>query len=360
MKTILTLTAAQLRMYLRDRQSVFLSLFFPLMLMTAFGFITSNEQSAIDVGIIDTGNGSHQIRQALEASDLLSLQQTTEEDARTALEQGDLDLAIILPPQGADLATGIDLKTLVNAANPQASQQALAILDAVLNQAEHDLRGTEPLFAVNVEDIEARSFRYIDFLIPGLLAFMTMQLAVTGSGFNIVEYKRKGILKRLFVTPLAPYKFIASLIAMRLVTIVVQLGLILGFGILVFQAEITGNLLLMTLFVIAGGILFLALGFALGGIATTQNAIILMGNLFIFPQVFLASVFFPIDQLPGWLQGFASLLPLTFLSDALRQIANEGAGLADLGWDSLGIAVWAAIGLFLAIRFFRWGDAANT
>ena len=117
--------------------------------------------------------------------------------------------------------------------------------------------------------------------------------------------------------------------------------------------------MLLAAFVIAGSIMFLGIGFALGGLASTQNAIVMIGNLFIFPQTFLAGVFFPIDTLPDWVQRIAALFPLNFVSHAIRAIANEGAGLADLGWDVLGIAAWTAIGLFLAVRYFRWSDAAN-
>jgi ABC-2 type transport system permease protein len=115
----------------------------------------------------------------------------------------------------------------------------------------------------------------------------------------------------------------------------------------------------MYLFVILGSILFLGLGFALGGIAKTQNAVMTFGNLVIFPQVFVAGVFFPLESLPSWLQPIAMVLPLNFVSDAIRQVANEGATLADLSTDILGIIVWTVIGIFLAVRFFHWSESGN-
>lgn len=362
MQTIITLTLVQLRMYLRDRQSVFLSLFFPLMLMFAFGFMSFDGPTETSIGVIGAENSDPAILEALDQSGLFIISQGGEEDIRAAIDDGDISIAVILPEGPLDTASSgstVAIDTLVNAADPQRSQQGLAVLDAVLTRLSYDLRATEPMFALNPIDVDSRNLRYVDFLIPGLLAFMLMQLAITGSGFNVVEYKRKGILKRLFVTPLRPSHFVISLILMRLIAIFVQLALLLGLAMLVFQATIVGNFALLIGLILFGGVMFLALGFALGGIAKTQNAIILIGNLVIFPQMFLASVFFPLDSLPDWVQSLAGLLPLAFVSHSIRAVANDAAGLVELWPDMLGIAAWTAIFLFLAIRYFRWSDAAK-
>jgi ABC-2 type transport system permease protein len=362
MGTIWTLTLVQLRMYVRDRQSMFLAFFFPLLFMFALGLAVDTGPTPIEISVIEqaTSPGSAAILEGLRANGALTINLEAEQQARAALEAGNRALILLLPELSLDqVNAGLSLETLVNAGDPVRTQQALGILSGVLQELEHELRGTEPMFALHVEDVLARQSRYVDFLIPGLLAFMVMQLAITGSGFNIVEYKRKGILKRPFVTPMRPFDFIASLIAMRLVTILAQISLILIIAMLVFQIQFIGSIVLMYLFVIAGGILFLSLGFALGGLAKTQNAIILLGNLIIFPQVFLASVFFPIDSLPGFLQAVARILPLTFVSEAIRSVANQGAGIAELWPQIAGLVVWTGIGLFLAVRFFRWSDAAS-
>ena len=253
----------------------------------------------------------------------------------------------------------VPLTVLIDADMPRESQQAVAILQSTLVTVERELRDEEPLFSLQVEDVESRHVRYIDFLIPGLLALMVMQLSIAGSGFNIVEYKRKGILKRLFVTPLRPLEFILSLIVSRLFIVLVQISLLLVVAKLVFDVAIVGSLPLLYFFAMLGAVLFLALGFVLGGIANTQNAVMTVGNLFIFPQMFLAGVFFPLDSLPTWLQPVAKVLPLNFVSDAMRRVANEGAVLTELGVDVAGIFMWIALGIFLAVYFFRWGEDAR-
>jgi ABC-2 type transport system permease protein len=359
--SVWNLMVAQLRIYLRDRQSVLFALFFPLFFMLALGYGVDRDVDSLDVGIVaaPAGSAAGPLITALKNQDLIHVSVESEGQARRALDKGDHDLVLFLPaaPVAEDAAT-VSLKVLVNAAQPQRARRAITMLNGVLGQIEHDIRKLPPLFTLDAEDVRARNARYIDFLIPGLLAFMVLQLSIAGSGFNIVEYKRKGILKRLFVTPLRPAEFIASLVAARLTIIVVQISLLLVVGWLVFDVTIHGGLALLYLFIIAGSILFLSIGFTLGGIANTQSAILALGNVVIFPQLMLAGVFFPIDALPGWLRPVASMLPLNFVSDALRRVGNDGAVITDLGTDVLGLAVWGVIGVFLAIRFFRWSDVA--
>lgn len=362
MTTIWKLTLSQLLMYSRDRQSLFFALFFPIIMMLALGFMVGNsEVEPIDVSVVGKENEAEVFVEAFKSSPLLTIHEEQEAEAREALRKGDRDL-ILFSPADFDpkmLSTPLSLSILVNASEVQKNQQTLAILQSVLVDVERKLRNSEALFTLAVEDVEARAQRYVDFLIPGLMAFMVMQLAIAGSGFNIVEWKRKGILKRLFVTPLRPLDFIVGLILSRLVIIVVQITLLLVVAKLVFDISILGSWALFYLFIILGSILFLGLGFALGGIAKTQSAVAIFGNLLIFPQVFLAGVFFSLDTLPEWLRPIAQMLPLNFVSDALRQIANEGAGFTGLGFDIAGILVWTVIGIFLATWLFKWGEGAS-
>ncbi len=91
----------------------------------------------------------------------------------------------------------------------------------------------------------------------------------------------------------------------------------------------------------------------------TQQAIMAMGNLFIFPQMFLSGIFFPIDSLPELVQPLASLLPLSFVANALREIASNGLSLLEILPELAGITVWLVGGFLLATRLFVWKEVAN-
>ena len=107
------------------------------------------------------------------------------------------------------------------------------------------------------------------------------------------------------------------------------------------------------LLAILGSALFLCLGFAVTGFVTTENQAPAIMQLVTLPQMFLSGVFFSRDVVPAFLKPISDYLPLTFLNDALRQVATAGASVGEIRGDLIGIVAWAAITFFLAFRFFR-------
>ena len=198
----------------------------------------------------------------------------------------------------------------------------------------------------------------MDFLLPGLLAFTLMQISIAGSGYNIVEFRRKGILKRLFVTPIQPRNFIGGLVLARSLICLFQLSLLLSFAVWVIGVNIAGNFAALYLVIMMGTALFLSLGFCLGSLAKTQQAIQALGTLVTFPQMFLSGIFYPIDNLPALIQPVAQLLPLSFVVTSLREIAVNGATLLQIIPSIAGLLVWAIVALVLAIRLFVWKEVA--
>jgi len=134
---------------------------------------------------------------------------------------------------------------------------------------------------------------------------------------------------------------------------------LMAFAVFVLDVNIIGNFALFYLVVILGTFIFLNLGFCLGSIAKTQQAVMAVGNIVIFPQIFLSGVFYPIESMPEIVQPIAYLLPLSFVSTGMRDIANEGASLISIMPSLIGIAVWLVIGFILATRLFVWKEVAN-
>lgn len=248
---------------------------------------------------------------------------------------------------------------LVDASQARQTAMLQPVVEQALLEVERELRGIEPLFPLDVVDVQARSQRYIDFLVPGLLALTIMQISVAGSGYNIVEYRRKGILKRLFVTPIRSGSFIGGIVIARLVITVIQVSFLLTMAVLLLGVPIVGNVFELFVMIPFGSAIFLSLGFFMGSIAKTQQAIMLLGNLITLPQMFLSGVFFSIDTMPDVLQPVARLLPLSFLATGVRDIIVNGVGLLEQIPTLAGLLVWLVIALTLAIRRFRWKEVAT-
>ena len=350
-----------LKIFLRDRQSIFFSLFFPIIFMTIFAFANNGEVDPIKLGIVNnsTSEVASDFSQMLNDNPLFTVTEGEESNLRTELVEGDQTMVLILPEDFDTQNDGAELRLLVDAAQVQQLGLIMPLLEQTLISIEREFRNIEPMFTLTIEDVQARSQRYLDFLLPGLMAFTLMQLSIAGSGFNIVEFRRKGILKRLFVTPIKPRDFITAIVLARMAIILIQLTVLILFAVTILDVRIVGNFASFYLMIILGTFIFLCLGFCLGSIAKTQQAVMAVGNLVIFPQIFLSGVFYPIESMPELIQPIANLLPLSFVSTAMREIANNGASLLEITPTLIGIAAWFVIAFVLATRLFVWKEVAN-
>lgn len=357
----ITIAKTLTKIFLRDRQAIFFSLFFPIIFMTVFSFVGNQSQDPISVGVVNNAPDSlsRDFVNMLIENPLFTVIEGEESELRESLIEGETTMVLVLPEAFRETDTGVEIRLLVDAAQIQQLGLIMPVLEQTLLTMERQLRDTEPLFSLVIEDVRARSQRYLDFLIPGLLAFTLMQVSIAGSGFNIVEYRRKGILKRLFVTPLQPKDFIIGIVMSRITLCVIQISVLLGIAVFFLDVTILGSYLSLYSVIIMGAIIFLCLGFLLGSIAKTQQSIQAVGNLVIFPQIFLSGIFYPIESLPALIQPVASILPLSFVANALREIANNGVNLLQIAPDMIGILVWIIVSYVAATRYFVWKEVAG-
>ena len=335
-------------------------MFFPLVFMTVFGLAGSGADDPLKIGIVDKANNalSQRFIATLATNPLFEVSEGDEGAQRDQVIDGDLRLALILPAEFEDNGTPAALTLLVDAAQVRELGLIIPVLEKALVDVERDLRNIPALFSLTVEDVKARSQSYLSFVVPGLLAFTLMTLSIGGSGFNIVEYRRKGILKRLFVTPIQPKHFIGGLVLSRTLICLTQLTVLVGIAVLLLRVEVAGSFASLYVVGILGTALFLSIGFCLGSLAKTQQAIMAIGNLVTFPQVFLSGIFYPIETLPDLIQPLARLLPLSFVATGLREIIVDGAALGGILPTLAGLVVWAIVALGLAIRLFVWKEVA--
>lgn len=349
-----------LKIFSRDRQSIFFTLFFPITFMAIFGFVSAGSEDPLEIGVVDSASSafSAEFIAALKANPLFEVTVGDEDTLKSQVVEGDLSFVLVLPLEFRADAEPAELTLLVDAAQARQTAMLKPLVEQTLLDIERQVRSIEPLFPLTVVDVKARSQRYIDFLIPGLLALTIMQISVAGSGYNIVEYRRKGILKRLFVTPIRSSDFITGIVLARLVITVVQVAFLLAVAVVLLKVPVAGNVLELAVLILVGSAIFLCLGFCMGSLAKTQQAIMLLGNLITLPQIFLSGVFFSVDSMPDLLQPVARMLPLTFLVTSIRDNVVNGVSLAEQMPTVLGLVVWLAIGLTLAIRLFRWKEVA--
>jgi ABC-2 type transport system permease protein len=334
-------------MFVRNRQALFFTLFTPLIIMTVFGLLALDRVPQINLGVVVTSPptaGTARFVDQLEQIPAFDTHLGIEPGEREALERGDRSAVVIMPgdlfPEG-QAASPKTITILSNAGDQQQASTAVSIISQILDKTTLNLANAPKLFNLQVQDVNSRNLKYIDFLVPGVVALSLMQMAVFSVAFVFVDFKEKGILKRLLATPMKPFEFVTANVITRLIVAVVQASFLILVGVLIFKAQVIGSYWLMLPIVILGAIMFLGMGFAISGLAKTVEAVPALANLIAFPMLFLGGTFFPIETMPAWLQNIASYLPLTYLSNSLRQVMINGATLTDVSSDLLWMAGWA-------------------
>ena len=225
------------------------------------------------------------------------------------------------------------------------------LVSGVLAQAN---LGNKPVAIMPVlQDLKTQDLNAVSYLVPSILGMSLMQLGIF-SALPLVADRQKLILKRLSATPLKRWQLIGSNIIMRLIVGLAQTAIIVGIGALVFDVKITGSLIAVAGIALLGAVTFISLGYVVASFAKTEDSANGMVSAIQFPLMFLSGTFFPIDVMPDALKGVARFLPLTYLSDAMRQVMVNGAAFAPLWVCVAVLAGWAVVCFGISARFFKW------
>ena len=354
------LTKVFIQIFLRNKQYIVFSLILPLLILAIVG-LNDGDNDPIEIGIVNNSksNLSQQFVDQLTSNNLFNIIQGSEETLRNELVNGDLMIVLIIPSTMDDNIKSLNIKLLVDKSQAQFIQTIEPILNQSLLSIEREITGRASMFNLVIEDVKSRTLSYIDFLLPGIMAFMLMNLSIAGSGFNVVEFRRRGILKRLFVTPIKPIDFVLAIVIARMVIVLGQLSIIFGFALAILDANIVGSVVSLYFVIMLSVLMFLTLGFSIGSLAKTQESVGVLATIFIYPQLVLSGIFFPIETLPEYIHPFAELLPLSLVADAMRSIANDGLELIDIYANFIGIGIWIVIGMLISTKLFVWKEVAG-
>ncbi len=354
MKPVITLLGSLLRQTVRNRQGLFWTLFFPVVLMIVFSLL-GNTQNRVNLAIVAPTPTSSAVVRIVEHSPFFHIRTMRRQAALNAVRSGRLDAALLVPAAPQSRTTTLVLR--YNPANSLSAQQAVGAVQALVAQADLALSGRPPRFRVQATPlVHARASTYLDFLLPGVLALMTMQNSLFGIGSGLTRWKEKGILRRFRVTPLRPLQFLGAAILNYLLVGLASSAIIIGFATSLLHASVDVPLGPVALVLLLGMGCFLAFGFIVAGVSRSQEATIPIINLISFPMMFLSGVFFPVSSLPKILTHIVDYFPLTYVSGALRGLMSGQLTWHDAAFrgDLLGMAVWLAVAGVVAARVWRW------
>jgi ABC-2 type transport system permease protein len=364
MRGLLTLILANIRSFTRDRAALFWTIAFPLIFIFLFGAIfTGGGNPTFTYAFVDhdTTARSAQLRSALAGIDLVEVVDMSEDDALAAMRTGDVEGVLVVPAgygeQVDALATQPGPPTSVEIYTDPTQQgrtaTAFEVVGAVLGRINLEISGRGPAVVPTPRTIQTENLTFISYLVPSILGMALMQLGVFAA-LPLVADREKLILKRLSATPLRRWQLVGSNVVMRLLIAIVQTLIIVGVGTYAFDVQISGNLLVIAALILTGSVSFIALGYVIASFAPTEEAANGMASIVQFPLMFLSGTFFPIDAMPPVLQGVARALPLTYLSDGLRQAMVGGTPFSPLWLCFAVLIAFLLVCFVISARFFRW------
>lgn len=360
MHALIALYQAQIKEFMRDRMAMFWTFAFPIFFILIFGLIFSGSSgTTFDVGLAveDKGPIGTTLSNAFNQLEAFELTTGDRASLQEKLTQGDFRVLIVIPDGISNAVTAgqpANVEVYYDPSNQTTAQIVLAIVEKVVEGVDRQITQRPTLLSMKTHTITAERLRSIDFLLPGILAMSLMQLGLFSTAPVLVQLREQHILRRIGATPLPRITLLASQVLHRLTIGLSQMLIIVLVGVFVFDVQIVGNLAALLGVVLLGALLFITMGYLISGLAKTQESVIGISQLINFPMMFLSGLFFPIEVMPAWIRPVATVLPLTYLADALRQIMVGAPPLHPLLLDVVLLALGLIICGALAVRFFRW------
>ncbi len=344
----------------REPEIIFWVFGFPLLLALGLGIAFRNKPADNTSVAVVQNAGAAKTLALLQASSDRSLSDKRSSDKNSPAYAS--IHATVLDRQAALNAFHFGKFDLVIESNPDGSvtyHYDPARPESVLSRSEVDAAlqsaaGRQDALATSSAVSSEPGSRYIDFLIPGLLGMNLMNSGMWGIGFALVEMRQRKLLKRFVATPMRRSDFMFALTTSRLIMTIVQVGALLGFGMLVFRLPLRGSLFSVLVIAALGGVSFGAVGLLTACRAQKLETASGLLNLVMMPMWVFSGVFFSSQHFPARIQPFIQALPLTALNDALRATILEGATLHSQSTRLLILALWGGISFVLALRWFRW------
>jgi ABC-2 type transport system permease protein len=363
----------------RNRLGLVLLIVMPLFMMVMVGFIYPSNSTLTDlkVGFVNEDAGFNGVFAPSQGfidglntinnqSHLLILTNVSNEtDITDMVQRGQLQGGIILPSNFSEsLMTGKQGTLIIvsDDSNPQISitiQSALrGVFDAMGTAlAQQNLNTTNIAvikpFNVQTQGVVSGDPSYFDFIAPGIMAMTVMMSVMTGLPVAISQEKEIGTMDGMMVAPINRLSILMGKTMAQTARGLIQGVIILALAIGIFGVAIQGNILLVFALLLLGVFSFVGLGIVITSFTKDQETAQMLMMTLMFPMMFLSGVFFPIQQMPGFMQVISKALPLTYAADALRKVMVLGAGISQISTELIVLIVFGVVMIAIALPVFR-------
>lgn len=403
-KNILHITGKDLLEFFRNRMELVAFIIMPVFMMVMTGYIfpsgTSLKNITLAVVENDKGNISENIVTVLEDMKLgdkndniflIERQSGNLEGAKEKLKKGNLNAILIIPE---DFSSNIEesrqgiLTLIIDQSNPQISSILTGMMEKIVDglatnlaiarlveimptefstdkpappgstivpslQSQPNPQALIKPFIIKTEGLVPGEQNYFQFMAPGIIAMVVVMAVMIGLAASISREKELGTLDGILVAPISRLCIILGKALSQTTRGLLQGSIVLLLSIFLFGVKIHGSIPLVALLLFLGVFSFIGLGILISAIAAEQETAMMIMMTLTFPMIFLSGVFFPIEQMPGFMQVISRILPLTYTIEALRKVIILGAGISSLGKELIILVTFGTITLAIAVPVFK-------
>jgi len=362
---------------------------FPILMIALFGYGMGGSIENIPVVVVKESSVpvTDQTLNAIKGLSLYDVKDiiTSPDEGKQMVQNGQVKAAILIPPDYEDINSSqtksvtiyidssdqIAAQVLIPATQTLFTQisaqigiekmQSAGLTSAV--QVQNASVTSNSMAALNPQNLlntinfqivkEYGDIRYIDFLVPAILAMTVMFSAMFGMGESLAGERERGELARLFMTPTSVTTVISGKILSKLTIETVRALILIVVAIMLFGVIINGSMVLTLLLLVLSVLCFVGFGIMISARVGTQEDYAQIVMPFTMPMMFVSGVFYPLETMPWIFQKIAYLFPLTYANDALRAVMLKGAGLGAIWVDVVVLLGFTALFYALGVTRFN-------
>jgi len=351
---------ASVKLFYRSRLTVFLFLFYPIILLLLFGSIFAKQDLLLfELGVQDNDvtSVSQDLVKKLDSIDvLITIPISNNTDPKEIMHQEDLYACLVIPVNWYSdainpLYISSNVTLIINTHSPSALRVSHLVSNA-LREFNIEQNGTQPIINIETENFISENLNYIDFFLPGIIGVIIMNTSLVGTINRQTHFKQAKLLRKFATTPLTRWEYVSSEIIWQFIIAFLATTLTVFTAWIVFSFSWSSFSALILPIVFVGSILFSGLGLLLSQIIRNPSNSLIIGFLITIPMLFLSGVFFDVSGIRA-LAIISKFSPLTFIVDALRSsMITNNIGNA---WMNIGIAFAIGItSIIVGVFLTKW------
>jgi ABC-2 type transport system permease protein len=360
-----------------DRRTLALICIVPVILLSFLGILIRAEPGKLVVGVVNADEGftlagttvnlGERLIEVLGSFSEFKTQTMTAAAAHDQIKKGKVDAVITVPAaftQNVIQTRQLALDVEFEGSNPVVAQRLNTMFERVALQTANTLAlagspaalsgaASAPEFTTTIDATYLHSgpqYDTLDYMAPALIGFFVFFFVFLLTCISFLRERVAGTLERLQATPIRPHEIIIGYMLGFLVFGLLQGVITLLFTVFVLKIHYAGNLL--NIFIVEALLVALSvnLGILLSTFAQNEFQVLQFIPLIVVSQGLLGGVVWQVKDMPGWLQPFSRLMPLTYATEALRDVMIKGETLVNVGGLLLVLVAFAAGVIVLAAR----------